>query len=135
MTDYEYKTEPFRHQRLGFEATRDLVAHGAHWDPGTGKTKLLLDVAAYNHQIGRIDGLFVVAPNVVHQNWIDDQLPRHVPDAARVRGHAWHSARASTKTHARSAGDLLGHRGLAVLAMTYDAVRTDAGRARLPATP
>lgn len=128
MNDYRFKSAPFGHQERGFYETRDLVAHGEHWDPGTGKTKLLIDVAAYNAQVGRINGLLVVAPNVVHQNWVDDQLPRHLPEETRVAAFTWHSAKAGTKRHQEQARHLLGHKGLSVLAMSYDAVRTDAGR-------
>ena len=79
MTDYQFKTTPFAHQYKAFEISKDATAFGLFLEQRTGKTKVVLDTAAYNHQQGRIRTLLVIAfPNGVHRNWIDDEAPVHM---------------------------------------------------------
>lgn len=133
MGDYAYKTPPFAHQRAEFEATRERAYHGLLWEMGTGKSKVVIDTAAWMYEQGAIDGLVVLAPNSVHFNWHTDELPTHLPDqvAARTRSFVYQSPRAGTQWHQRAVADLLGHDGLAVMLMSYNAVMTERGRRAL----
>lgn len=125
---YPWASEPRRHQLESWQLTCDEVAYGYHWDPGTGKTKLLLDVACKNYFDARINAMLVVAPSVVHSNWVHDQIPRHAPEQADILAFDWFSDKAGTRRQQAQDEKLLGHDGLAVLAMTYDGICTDAGR-------
>jgi SNF2 family DNA or RNA helicase len=128
--DYEYRTEPFDHQREVLEATWDREAFAVFWEQGTGKTKLLLDTAAALYQAGKIDCLFVVAPNGVHRNWIAEEINKHVPVSvlADAKGFAYHSSKAKTKKHLAASQEALKHEGFAIIAISYDAFMTDAGK-------
>jgi len=128
MTAYLSKTDPFDHQRSeladhGLDASRGLF-----WEQGTGKTKPVIDTTAKLYRDAKIDGLLVIAPNGVHANWVSDEIPTHMdPEVLRfVRSHIWYST--TTKKHQRSFDDTLKHSGLAVLVMSYDAVRTPRGK-------
>jgi len=46
--------------------------------PGSGKTKILLDHAIKAWCAGLIDGILVVCPNFVHEQWVVDEIPKHV---------------------------------------------------------
>jgi len=123
-----FKTEPFRHQLEEFERSRAFPARAILWEQGTGKTKLAIDTAAWLFLEGQIRGVLVVAPNGVHENWVTDELPRHVSPDVRWAAHSYSSRRAGTKDHARRLAELGRFDGLAVLAMSYDAFMTGAGR-------
>lgn len=58
---------------------------------GTGKSKIIVDTAAWNYAKGRITALVVIAPNGVHTNWIVNEVPAHMPDwVPHVTGY-WRS--------------------------------------------
>jgi SNF2 family DNA or RNA helicase len=46
-------------------------------EPGTGKSKVILDDAARLYREGKIRLLVVVAPNGVHHKWVDHEVPTH----------------------------------------------------------
>lgn len=129
MSDWSYpwKTQPFEHQRKWWEETRAKQSFAVLWEQGTGKSKLTVDTAAYLYMAGEIDCLVVVAPNGVHRNWIVNEVPTHMPTVTNWRGLSWQSNKAATVRAQQEAKELLHHRGLAVLAMSYDAVMTTAG--------
>lgn len=68
------------HQVEAFLASRDMSAYANNDDMGLGKSKYIIDTAAWLYLSGRITGLLVVAPNGVHTAWCVDQVPEHFPD-------------------------------------------------------
>lgn len=78
--DFVFKTKPFEHQLKIFNESRDAEEFAIFWEQGTGKTKLILDTAAWLWERGRIDGMLIVAPNGVHSNWINREIPIHLPE-------------------------------------------------------
>lgn len=78
------KTPQLRHQAKEFELRKDERVWALWWEMGLGKTKVTLDVAAYQFTKGEIQCLIVMAPNAVYKNWITVEAPRHlgVPYAA-----------------------------------------------------
>ena len=87
--DYLYKTEPYEHQAAVFKQSRDLKNFALLMGMGTGKSKVVLDTAAYNYQKDRIDILIVAAPKGVHRNWIMKEIPAHLPDWTKYRAATW----------------------------------------------
>ena len=77
--DYDFKTKPFDHQRKAFYMSRDKKAFALLMEQGTGKTKVIIDNAAYLYGKGEITALVVIAPNGVHRNWIRE-VNTHMPD-------------------------------------------------------
>jgi len=125
---YQPHTKPFEHQQVTWEASRDLEAFCVFWEQGTGKTKLTIDT--FNHLFveGKIDAVVVVAPNGVHRNWITDELPTHMSPAIDYSAHAYKAESPMTVRQTGQLKDLLAYRGLAILAISYDAWMTDAGK-------
>jgi len=50
--DYDFKTKPFDHQRKAFYMSRDKKAFALLMEQGTGKTKVIIDTAAYLYAKG-----------------------------------------------------------------------------------
>lgn len=128
--DYEFKIPPFDHQRKEFFDSRDKEAWALFWEQGTGKSKETIDQISWSFLNGRIKSALILAPNGVHRNWITNEFPKHLPDSLRskYRGHFYQAGKAKTKWHQGAVEALLKHDGFAVLAMSYDAIMTEAGR-------
>jgi hypothetical protein len=77
---YEYKTVPYAHQKQAFLLSRDRESFALFHEQGTGKTKTIIDTAAYLYEKGEIDTLIVLAKNGVHINWVLLEIPAHLPD-------------------------------------------------------
>lgn len=77
---FQYKTIPYKHQEKALILSRDKINFALLMEQGTGKTKVILDNAAYLYSRGLIDALVVVAPNGAHRNWVDNEIPDHLPD-------------------------------------------------------
>lgn len=86
MEQFPFKVKPFEHQARFFFTYRDREFFGLHGEQGTGKSKMLIDTAAYLYDLGRINAVVVIAPNGVHRNWILREIPTHMPDHVPVRG-------------------------------------------------
>lgn len=130
VVTYTPKTKPFAHQDKEFREHRETPARAIFWEQGTGKTKATIDAVGYNYAAGNIDGLLVVAPNGVHRNWISDELPTHLPDdmMQAARCHVYQSKKAKTKWHQQAVKALMGHKGLAVMCISFDGFMTKEGK-------
>lgn len=125
---YKPYTTPFVHQLETWEASRDLEAFAALWEQGTGKTKLTIDTLGHLWTESKINAGIVVAPNGVHRNWVTDELPTHMSPDIPLKAFAYKSDTSASKWHQAAVGDLVGHRGFPLLAISYDAWMTDAGK-------
>ena len=117
----------FNHQQELLDRTWELLAWAVFWQTGCGKTAPMIHTAARLFQREKIDAGIVIAPNMVHRNWISDEIPTHSPIA--WRGLDWHSSRA--KAQDRAFAQLLEiKRGTVLpwLAITYDGILTPRGR-------
>lgn len=87
---------PFKHQMeaLQFVAEKDYFA--LFMEPGTGKTKVIIEKSFYLWEKGLIDCLVVVAPNAIKPQWIDEQFPEHFP-SDQWNGHLWDGDGTMTK--------------------------------------
>lgn len=116
--DYEYKTKPFEHQKRAFLISRDQHYYAYFMEMGTGKTKVVIDNAAYLCQKGKIDCLLIFAPNGVHAQWINEQLRLHMP--IPYSGYIY---RASTKQSIKAIESIENdERDLKVIAFNVDAL-------------
>jgi SNF2 family DNA or RNA helicase len=90
-----FKTEPYAHQLALFDEYKDREYFGLFNDMGTGKTKVIIDIAAYKLESQQIEAMLVIAPNHVHAQWIREELPKHCP--CRFRSMEWSSYRGKQK--------------------------------------
>lgn len=75
---FNFKTKPFAHQLKAFEISKDLKEYALLFEQGCGKTKVIIDNANYLFNKGKINCLIVIAPNGVHRNWIEEEIPIHI---------------------------------------------------------
>ena len=130
MTGFQFKTTPFPHQLDIFNTRRDFEGDAIFAEQGTGKTKIVLDNVADLYLRGKVNGLLVLAPRGVAENWVTDEIPVHLCDAVakETRSYCWKSPRSSTKRQQAEEKALLEHRGLSVVALGYEAFVTKAGK-------
>lgn len=125
MLEYIYKTLPFKHQRDIFEMSRDREAFALLLEMGCGKTKIAIDTAAWLYATGQIGGVLVVAPNGVHQNWVDNEVPTHMPDYIPFKAAIYRSQ--PTKSEAAALKATLEYDDLKIVAMNVEAFATKKG--------
>ena len=104
--DFDFKTKPFEHQRKAFYLSRDKKNFALLMEQGTGKTKVIIDNAAYLYGKGKITALVVIAPNGVHRNWLDRELPAHMPEWCEYKAIHYYSG--MDKKHKERFNNLLG---------------------------
>lgn len=97
----QFKTTPWDHQYREFEISSDMPSRALFWQMRTGKTKIILDTASHLYREGKIDTLLIFAPNGVHANWVERELPVHLWDSVPVRPLAWRSRIASVRAGKR----------------------------------
>jgi len=86
---YKFKTEPYEHQRDALKKCWDKESFAIFAEMGTGKTKIALDNACILYNQGKIDRLLVVAPKGAYMNWVEQEIPTHVPDYVEKEVLAW----------------------------------------------
>ena len=89
--DFSFKTKPYDHQRKAFYLSRDKEAFALLMEQGTGKTKVIIDNAAYLYGRDQISALVVIAPNGVHRNWLSKEIPAHMPDWCHYKSVFYYS--------------------------------------------
>lgn len=140
---YRFRTEPFPHQLADFERSRDLPSWALFWETGCAKTKPTIDTGAYLFEAGRIDGILIVAPDIVHRGWVTRHMMAHMPERVLERclaapdpddrntdlpGFIWNADKTNNKGFREDlAAFLKSSAGLAVLALTPGAIMTDLG--------
>ena len=91
MGKYEFKLEPYDHQREALKSTWNSPIAALLMEYGTGKTKVILDNVGilYEHPAYDVEALLVVAPNSVHVQWVEEQVPDHLPDRIKHVSRYW----------------------------------------------
>lgn len=125
MTDYVFKTTPFKHQSDVFKSSRDRDAFALLMEQGTGKSKVTIDTTCWLYNTGKIDAVLIVAPNGVNRNWVINELPAHVPDYIQYAA-AWYCS-GPNKKEEESICRVKKHQGLKVIAMNIEAMATPKG--------
>jgi SNF2 family DNA or RNA helicase len=85
--DFIFKTTPMSHQKKAFDISRDKEAFALLMEQGTGKSKVIIDTAAWLYSQGLINCVVIVAPNGIHKNWIFREIPAHLLDVIQRDCH------------------------------------------------
>lgn len=122
----QFKTKPYDHQLTAFERFKDRDYFALFADMGTGKTKMCIDIAAHKFETGQINAMLVIAPNHVHSQWLNDELPKHC--SINYRAFNWNSGLIGRKTYRRWLVDFIAFNNpniLKVFAVNVEAFQSD----------
>ena len=78
--NYKFKTKPYAHQITALEKSWNKEVFAYFMEMGTGKSKVLIDNIAMLYDKGKINGVLIIAPKGVYQNWYNGEIPTHLPD-------------------------------------------------------
>ena len=127
MAMYKFKTEPYEHQKNALKKCWNQEAFAIFAEMGTGKTKIALDNACILYNRGKIDRLLVVAPKGAYMNWVDLEIPTHVPDYIEKNVLAWKpTTSAKYRAELKNIIDLNDYR-LKIMVMNVEAFSTKKG--------
>ena len=127
MRGFDYKTNPYDHQRKALEASWAEEYYALFMEMGTGKTKVAIDTMAVLHEAGKIDAALIVAPKGVYDNWVQNEIPAHLPDRIERTLLRWTPAktkRMETDLKDFIVGDL---NGIKIFVMNIEAFSTSRG--------
>jgi hypothetical protein len=124
ISDLPFRLEPYPYQKAVFERSRDLKTFALFMEQGTGKTKVSADTAAWLYLHGKINTMIITAPSGIHEQWIREELPKHMSPAVPYVGFEWHSNKAPATTKAQLKELMLVKDKLVVLAFNIESVAT-----------
>ena len=124
---YKYKTKPYEHQKIIFEETWKAKQHALFLEMGTGKTKIAIDTLGALYETKCINTVLIVAPKGVFANWVEKEIPQHLPDRINCKIVQWQPN--ITKKYREALTELAdpGHNDLHILAMNVEALSTVKG--------
>ena len=125
---YKFKSKPYKHQFDVWLRSRDEENFALFMEMGTGKSKVAIDTFAYLYDEGKIDSVLLIAPKGVYRNWIDREIPKHLPDHIRYTSAVWTAAKSKTKICELNCL-LKGGYDLRILVMNVEAFSTGGGKA------
>ena len=86
---YKFKSKPFAHQLKALEMSWDKEVFAYFMEMGTGKSKVLIDNIAMLYDKGKINGALIIAPKGVYKNWLESEIPNHLPDNIEKKIGFW----------------------------------------------
>ncbi len=89
MIKYQFKTEPYQHQREVLQKCWNSKNYAWFMEMGTGKSKVCIDNAATLFENRLIDTLVITAPKGVYRNWAEQEIPTHLPDRIEINIMVW----------------------------------------------
>lgn len=130
---YPFRVTPFPYQKEEWERSREEVARAIFWEQGLGKSKVTIDTACWLYGRGLIDAVVIVAPGGVHRNWVEEEIPTHVPDLVmpHVRAFCYQADKAESKWHKKAVHEVTHHSGFSWLSISYEAFVTKEGKRSL----
>jgi SNF2 family DNA or RNA helicase len=87
--DYDFKTQPFNHQRDALEESWYKTYHAYFMEMGTGKSKVAIDNIGVLYIEGDLNAALIVAPKGVYDNWVQGEIPAHLPDTIKRKVMRW----------------------------------------------
>ena len=90
--NYEFKTEPYDHQREAIKRAGQNTAFGFFMEMGTGKSKSLIDNLGQLTLSDNVNFALIIAPKGVYRNWVTKEIPQHLPDMIERRIIRWVSS-------------------------------------------
>jgi SNF2 family DNA or RNA helicase len=123
---YPYKNKPFLHQEAYLTRFWNKQVAALFSEMGTGKSFMLINNLAMLYDQGQVNAALVIAPKGVYRNWMDTEIPKHMPEHIVYRMALWTP---SPKKAEREALDRMFEisEDLKILIMNVEALSTEKG--------
>jgi SNF2 family DNA or RNA helicase len=89
LEKYPFKNSPYAHQAAYLERFWDMRVAALFAEMGTGKSYMLINNIAVLYDKGKINAALIVAPKGVYRNWVNIEIPKHMPDHVEMRVALW----------------------------------------------
>jgi len=86
---FKYKTKPYAHQEEALQRSHDKKNFAYFMEMGCGKSKVLIDNIYWLCQNRLIDTAIIVAPKGVYMNWVNNEIPIHLPEDMDPEIYLW----------------------------------------------
>lgn len=126
---YNFKLEPYAHQREALELSWDKKEFAILMDMGTGKSKVLLDTCGIAYQQKWITGVVIIAPKGVYRNWDLKEIPKHMSEDIPLRTVAWRGSPNKEEKWAMKELLTVPFEGLDIFVINIDAINGARGYA------
>lgn len=103
--NYKFKTKPYEHQYKAFMEHRNQQFFALFMDMGCGKTKTTIDIAGYKYWVNQINAMIIIAPNNVHTQWVNEEIPKHC--SVDYKCFIWDSVKINTKRYKKQFDDFI----------------------------
>lgn len=87
--NFKYKTKPYAHQEEALQRSHDKKNFAYFMEMGCGKSKVLIDNIYWLCQNRLIDTAIIVAPKGVYMNWVNNEIPIHMPEDMDPEIYLW----------------------------------------------
>lgn len=87
--NFRYKTKPYAHQEEALQRSYDKKNFAYFMEMGCGKSKVLIDNIYWLCQNRLIDTAIIVAPKGVYMNWVNNEIPIHLPEDMDPEIYLW----------------------------------------------
>ena len=125
--NYGFKTEPYDHQLKAMKESWNEPFYALFMEMGTGKSKVAIDTMGMLYENNLIDSALIIAPKGVYDNWLQKEIPTHLPDRIDISMIRWQPKDA--KSYQKELNDLVykPFDGLKIFVMNVEAFSTPRG--------
>ena len=92
MNQFSYKTTPYAHQISALKMSCDKESFALFMEMGCGKSKVAIDNFAKLYIDKKLNGVLIVAPKGVYDNWFTYEIPTHLPNNISKSVVKWSNA-------------------------------------------
>jgi len=127
MGKYKFRTKPFEHQQKALDDSWSADYYALFMEMGTGKSKVAIDTIGMLYQARKISAALIVAPKGVYDNWVQGEIPAHLPDEIKRMVVRWTPS--NTKKFQQEMKDLVygPFDGIKIFVMNIEALSTPRG--------
>jgi len=120
---FKFKTQPRAHQTKALKKISELEACGLFMDVGTGKSWTAIAMMGKRWCDGKTDNILLIAKNGVHQQWVAEEIPKHMSEVVPYKAVVF----GKTKAFCAEFATMLRFEGLKIFAINIDAIITKNG--------
>ena len=86
---FNFKTQPYSHQKTCLDNSWDKQTYAFFMEMGTGKTKVAIDNIGLLKLHKGISGVLILAPKSVYTVWSVDEINKHMSPDVEYEIYAW----------------------------------------------